>query len=100
MKLWSVPGVSGADVRVLFKHGVLIVTGDKHPPDGMCQEGTAFHLVERSFGRFARVVRLEHAVDAARARASFAGGVLRVSIPRLAERRGRDIVVPVEIAQG
>ena len=36
------------------------------------------------------------AVDAARAKAVVAGGVLRISVPRLDDRRGRVFEIPVE----
>jgi HSP20 family molecular chaperone IbpA len=57
---------------------------------------TSYHLVERDFGRFARAVRIHTSVDASRARATLAHGELRVALPKLVERRGREILVPVE----
>jgi HSP20 family molecular chaperone IbpA len=35
-------------------------------------------------------------VDVARARASLAGGLLTVTLPRLRERRGHETVIPIE----
>lgn len=52
--------------------------------------------MERSFGRFARVVRLNAAIDGARCRAVLENGELRVDLPRIDERRGRAIVVPID----
>jgi HSP20 family molecular chaperone IbpA len=52
--------------------------------------------VERDFGRFARAVRLHTAVDAGRARAVLTLGELRVILPKIADRRGREIRVTVE----
>jgi HSP20 family protein len=93
--LVDVPGVSVATLRLVFKEGTLILAGEKLPPAGL-HDGSAFQLVERTFGRFARVVRLDHAVDTSRARAILRAGVLRVSVPRIADRRGREVAVPVE----
>jgi len=92
----DLPGVTRDSVRVLFKHGTLVIAGEKLPPEGCPPENTAFHLVERGFGRFARVIRLSMAVDAARTRASLVGGELRVSVPRVTERRGREIVISID----
>ena len=47
-------------------------------------------------GRFARAVRIQTAVDASRARATLAHGELRVAVPKLVERRGRETLVPIE----
>ena len=92
----DLPGVSVGDIRLVFKQGTLLLAGEKPPPEGLCHDGPAFHLVERSFGRFARVIRIERAVDAALARATLRDGVLRVTVPRITDRRGREIVVPIE----
>lgn len=92
----DLPGVGRQWLQVVVKHGILLIAGEKRPPDGDCRDGAAFHLVERSFGRFARAVRIDVAVDVSRTRAVLADGVLRVTFPRLAERRGRAFHVPVD----
>jgi len=91
----DLPGVAPDSVRVFFKHGSLVIAGEKLAPESCPVDGTAFHLVERGFGRFARVVRLSVATDAGRATAALVAGELRVSVPRLAERRGCTIAVPI-----
>jgi HSP20 family protein len=92
----DLPGVDPRWLQVVIKHGTLLIAGEKAPPDGDCRDGAAFHLVERSFGRFARVIRFDTPVDVRRARATLADGVLRVTLPRLAERRGEAFHVPVD----
>ena len=92
--LMDLPGVAPEGLQVVFSRGTLVIAGHKLPPT--CQHrDAAFHLAERSFGRFARVVRLAGAFDAGRAHASLAGGELRIVLPRIAERRGRDIRIVV-----
>jgi HSP20 family protein len=98
--LVDLPGVSPGEMRVLFKHSSLVVAGEKIGTEPCGPEGAAFHLVERGFGRFARVIRLNVAINASAARAVMANGELRISIPRLEERRGREIHVPVETSGG
>jgi HSP20 family protein len=94
----DLPGVTPAGVRVLIKDAILVVVGEKPWPYPDGRGEATYHLVERSFGRFARAVKLEGAVDAGRARAILSDGELRVSIPKLDERRGKDILVPVAAA--
>ena len=67
----------------------------KMPPNPGERAEASFHLVERDFGRFARAVRLTGAFHTARATATLANGELRVRVPKVEERRGRDIAVPV-----
>jgi HSP20 family protein len=94
----DLPGVTAEHVRLLIKNAVLLIAGEKPTPYRPAGGDATFHLVERSFGRFARAVKLEGAVDAARARAVLSGGELRVSVPRLDERRGKEISVQVASA--
>ncbi len=91
----DLPGVRADHVRVLIKAGVVLVAGVKAPADTTERAEASFHLVERSFGRFARAVRLTGAFDAGRARASLKDGQLTVLVPKIAERRGQEIAVPV-----
>jgi HSP20 family protein len=92
----DLPGVGADAVRVLFKAGVLLIVGEKERPDVSKRGPTSFHLVERDFGRFARAVRIQAAIDASQAKARMASGELRVVLPRIADRRGVGLPIPVE----
>lgn len=94
----DIPGVRRAEVRVAVKGNTVLIAGEKQPPDRDSCAGATFHLIERGFGRFARVVRVNGAIDGARARATLVNGELRVSVPVVAERRGREIPVPIDPA--
>lgn len=80
-------GVPQEAVRVLFRGGVLIVAGEKAPSTPAPHQ--SFHLVEREFGRFARVVRLSGSFDVPAAHATLRAGALTVTLPRREERRDR-----------
>ncbi len=94
----DLPGVPVSSIRALIRDNVVIVIGDKPSATRRC-EGAQFHIAERSFGRFARGVRLHGAFDAVRARATLKAGELRIVVPRQEERRGREIVIPIDAAQ-
>ena len=92
----DVPGVPAESLRVAIRRNTLLVVGAKFAPSSV---GTSrFHLAERSYGRFARAIRLAGAFDSSRARALSGAGELRVILPRLEDRRGRVLRVPVELA--
>jgi HSP20 family protein len=93
----DVPGILPESLRVMFKHGVLLIAGVKAPTPGASPGSATYHLVEREFGRFARPVRLTGALDVARARARLINGELRVFVPKLSERRGQELRISVEI---
>jgi len=94
----DLPGVDAPAVRVLFKGGSVLVVGEKAAR--RTRGEATFHLVERGFGRFARTVRLARACDASRARATLAEGELRISVPKVDDRRGQLIRVPVTQGAG
>jgi HSP20 family protein len=87
----DLPGVAPSAVRLLMKADALLIAGEKVARRG--QRDSSFHLVERDFGRFARAVRLGRPCDASRAQACFSNGELRVTVPKIAERRGRTIEI-------
>ena len=96
----DLPGVSAEALRVVIKSGVVLIVGEKERPEPSKRSPASFHLVERDFGRFARAVRINAAIDAAGARARLTNGELHVFIPRLRERRGQVINVPIETPAG
>jgi len=91
----DLPGVTADCLRIIFTSGTLVVAGRKGAP-GCSHREAAFHLAERSFGRFACVVRPSSAIDAGRARAVLGAGELHVVLPRIEDRRGREIQIEIE----
>jgi HSP20 family protein len=91
-------GVAPQAIRVVFRAGILLVVGEKAPsaPDSP----RTYHLVERDFGRFARAVRLPGAFDVHNATATARDGELTVVLPKLIERRGQALRIPVRTERG
>ena len=94
----DLPGVAADALRIMFKAGLVLIVGEKERPDPSKRAPASFHLVERDYGRFARAIRVNAAVDAAKAEARLLQGELRIVIPRLQERRGAGIVIPIHTA--
>jgi HSP20 family protein len=92
----DVPGVPPDSLRVVLRRSTLLIVGAKLAP--AADTGARFHLAERSYGRFARAVRVAGAVESGRARAVVTAGQLRVVLPRLDDRRGKTYRVPVDRA--
>jgi HSP20 family protein len=89
----ELPGVPEQDVHVELNGDMLTISGEKRAE----REDAQHHLVERSFGSFARTVRLPFAPSSDQVRATFEHGVLRVTLPKAApESRSRRI--PVQAA--
>jgi len=89
----DLPGVDASAIRVIAKGDSVLVAGEKSARRTRAE--SSFHLVERGYGRFARVIRLGRACDTAQAKATLTGGELRVSIPKISDRRGRSVSIAV-----
>jgi HSP20 family protein len=89
----DLPGVDRAAIRVIAKGDGMLIAGEKSAR--RAKGDSSFHLVERGYGRFARVIRLGRPCDTARATATLVNGELRVSIPKIADRRGRAVSIPL-----
>ena len=88
-------GVPPDAVQVIVAENTLFVMGRKSPAACEHQREAAFHMAERTFGRFARGVRLTGAFNVGDADATLRAGELRVLLPRIEERRGRKRRIPV-----
>jgi HSP20 family protein len=92
--LLDIPGVASTDIEIVFAGNVLLIAGRKLP--ATCEhKDAAFHMAERAFGRFARALSVEGAFDAGRATATLDNGELRVVLPRITDRRGHQIRIPI-----
>jgi HSP20 family protein len=89
----DLPGVDADAVRVVVKGNAVLIAGEK--ASRHVRGDSSFHLVERGFGRFVRSVRLMAPCDGANARATLDNGELRVTLPKIGDRRRRAIHVPV-----
>ena len=85
------PGVDRASLRIVVRGTAVLVAGDKAPRRG--RGDSSFHLVERGFGRFARIVRLG---SMRRGERRPRKGRAAINLPKVAERRGRAIFIEVK----
>jgi len=91
----EIPGVPAASVQVRVLGNRIEVTGEKIPdfPAGE----TSFLCLERIFGKFQRAFEVRGSVNLGEVSARMANGVLVITIPKVAERRGRERRIPVTI---
>lgn len=74
----DVPGVSQGDIEVRIEHNVLTVRGERQRTG----KSDGFARSERLFGKFERAFRLGDRVDADGVKASYANGVLELTLPK------------------
>lgn len=92
--LVELPGMRAEDIQLDLENNVLTISGEKHEERN--EETDTWHLSERRYGKFSRSFVLPRDVEQDRIQASFAEGVLTVSIPKSERARRRRI----EVSQG
>lgn len=89
----EVPGVDRDDLDISVENGTLTISGEKQQERS--DDSGGFHRVERSYGRFQRVLSLPADADEGGIKARFKNGVLKLTIPRDADKAasGRRIAI-------
>jgi HSP20 family protein len=90
----ELPGMKPEEVKVEMSDGRLYVSGEKREEKE--EKGKTFHRLERRTGEFRRVINLPAVVDDAKAEATFAEGVLKVSLPKSVEAAPKAIPVKAQ----
>ena len=89
----ELPGVPESAVTVWVRGHRIEVTGDK-PPD-FPRAQNSFICLERAFGKFRRVFEVAGPLNLGKISARLKDGILTITIPKMAERRGRERRIPV-----
>lgn len=76
----SVPGVHPEDVEIVFEDKVLSIKGEFKADEEV--EGETYHIRERRSGSFGRSLRFPVDVNADAIEATYANGVLTLSVPK------------------
>ncbi|MFH1312281.1 MAG: Hsp20/alpha crystallin family protein [Candidatus Eisenbacteria bacterium] len=89
----ELPGMNKEDIKVSVKDDVLTVSGEKKQEK--TDDGEDSCRIERSYGFFKRSVSLPAEVDAAKVKATFKDGVLKVEMPRIEAKKPKEIPIQV-----
>ena len=84
----ELPGVDEKDLEVVLSDGRLTIKGEKKAEKE--EKKKDYHLVERSYGSFARSIGLPFEADPGQVKASFAKGVLTVTVPKPPEVKAKE----------
>ncbi len=92
----DLPGVEEKDVDVSVSEGVLRIRGECKSEKE--EKKKNYHRIERSFGRFERVIALPEGVDQDKIAATFKQGVLHVALPKSAKAKEAATKIEVKAA--
>jgi len=87
----EIPGVDPKDLDIEVTGNNVVIRGSKAEPQA--RENEQYHRQERGFGNFVRAVALPFRLDAEKVQADYKWGVLKLTLPRLAEDKPRQIAV-------
>ena len=90
----ELPGVAKKDIRAFITRDTVIVEAEKK--DERPPELRSYHHLERFFGKFRRVIEIPSICNTQEVKAEYKNGVLRISMPRIQERRGKRVRIEIE----
>src|SRR5437588_8026005 len=89
----EVPGIDEKDIDVRIENNTLTVHGERKIEKEEKEEN--YRRVERQYGSFTRTFNLPTTVDAEKVSANYDKGVLKISLPKKAEAKPKQIKVNV-----
>ncbi len=89
----EIPGMDEKDIEVTVTDDSLIIKGEKK--DERDTKEKDYHVTERSYGAFRRVLRIPDGVDSNKVSATFKNGVLKINLPKssAAKTKQRQVTV-------
>ncbi|MGH9748881.1 MAG: Hsp20/alpha crystallin family protein [Candidatus Polarisedimenticolia bacterium] len=90
---FEIPGVRSEDVSLAVNGNNLILRGEKKRTEGA--KSATYHCMERGFGKFKRVVHIASPVNTHKATTDIIDGVLRITFPKVPNRRGEETPIPL-----
>lgn len=89
----ELPGVDPDSVQILVADRTLVIAGERPRPR---VDGQVWQQMEIEYGQFQRRLALPEDVDPGEAAAEYDRGLLRITMPVVAQRRG-PVQVPIEV---
>jgi len=82
------------EIEISLQEQLLTIKGEKkHEKE---EKGEHYHRMERSYGAFARSIRLPVPVDGSKVNATFKNGLLTITLPKTPAAKGTTIPIKAE----
>lgn len=90
----EVPGVKKDDIKVTLRGNQLIVTGERKFEKEKKDE--TYHRIERSYGKFQRVITIPVEVDQSKIKATYENGILSITLPKTEKEKPKEIEISLK----
>lgn len=90
----ELPEVEEKDVHVSMEGNILTIRGERRREEEVKEEN--YHRTERFYGSFCRSFALPDTVDRDKIKATFKGGVMKLSLPKKEAVKPKEIKIEVE----
>ena len=87
----ELPGMTKRDIDIQVAGDSLKLSGERRPHE--LQRGEHYQRIERSYGAFHRIFRINTPIDVARVTATYEDGILTVRLPKIATAKPRQITI-------
>jgi HSP20 family protein len=89
----EMPGLERKDIEISLENDMLTIRGEKKVEREKDDKNKSYHLVERNYGVFYRVLQLPPGIDPSKIQATMANGVLKITLPKPARSEAKKIEV-------
>jgi HSP20 family protein len=91
----ELPGIALDDVHITLQGAILRLQGEKREKR-KTREIISCICLERRYGRFDRSINIGYIVNPQKANASMDKGILTIELPKLEDRRGAIVEIPIK----
>lgn len=92
----ELPGMDEKNIEISLSDGTLTIQGEKQ--DEKEEKKKGYYMSERRYGSFQRAFRVPTGVDNDKIEASFAKGVLKITLPKSAEAQKKEKKITIKSA--
>lgn len=93
--LVELPGVKSEDINLTVTAKDITIEGKKkHPP--ITHKSLSHFCCERQYGKFQRRIQLHWAININETTAKLKDGILKITLPKLIDRRGKSVQIPIK----
>ena len=90
----EIPGLDPKDIDISLSDNMLTIKGEKKQEREEKEEN--YHLIERSYGAFARSIQLPKEVNHQEITTSYKNGVLKIFLPKSEQAKKKEVKIKVQ----